>query len=215
MKNENLDIDDITELQFENLIPYTQIKYSKANYWDERYKINEQEFEWYVNWNDIKDEIIKYIPKKGTLLEVGCGTSDIAFELSKEGLSKVYAIDISRQAIDLMKDIYQTNKNIIWNVGDISKIGFPNETFDAVFEKSALDSILCEKGVDKANKSLYEIIRILKPNGFFFSVSKEKPPHILINDLLKSNEEQVRLIQTKKIEKQTKNGYYIYILQKY
>lgn len=213
--NNDFDIDENTELQFENLLPYTNIKYGNSEYWDEWYKNNLQDFEWYLSWDNIRDEIINYLPKKGTILEVGCGTSEMTSELSKEGYNKIYAIDISRQAIEQMKDIYQSNQNITWNIGDISKTGFPSNSFDIIFEKATLDSILCENGVKKATQSLSEIIRILKPNGMLFSITKEKPPHFLINDLLKRyDDEQVSLVQTKKIKKQTKNEYYIYILKK-
>ncbi|KAH0791707.1 Menaquinone biosynthesis methyltransferase [Histomonas meleagridis] len=203
------------EAQLDNIIPYTAIKYDEQTYWEEKYLANnDEEFEWYLDWEQFKDSIAKFLRKGGAALDVGCGNSSLAADLQKDFFQKVYGIDISQNVIKQMKETYQGNNNLVWIVGNILKTNFPSNSFDAIFEKGTIDSLLCSKfNTKKAKHAIAEISRILKPSGVFFSISHGEPQ--FREALFKTQENLITLVQTEKVLKPSGSGYYyIYILRK-
>lgn len=82
-------------------------------------------------YRELVSHIVPYITKDSVLCDVGCGLGELAIELSKK-CRKVYAVDISKQAIDALKK--KLEKERIENVEAICTDVFtwiPNEQIDA------------------------------------------------------------------------------------
>ena len=90
------------------------------------------------------------------LLDIGCGTGQLMEELKKFGT--VYGVDISRDALSFCKKRGLTNLSQA-TLGK-TKLPFKDKTFDAVFCLDVLEHI------DEWEKSLLELKRVLKPQGF-------------------------------------------------
>lgn len=96
-------------------------------------------------------------PKEGErILDVGCGTGDLAFEIDSQGAT-VVGTDASEEMILAAKQKYPM---IEFSTQDAAAMHFANE-FDAVFSNAALHWM---KQQDKVIQNIYSA---LKPNGRF------------------------------------------------
>ena len=98
-------------------------------------------------------------------LDYGCGNGIHSIFPAKWG-AKVYGIDISGQSIEIAKEWAKregVERQATFLVMDCEKLEFPENFFDIVFNCGTLSCIDREKAYP-------EIIKVLKPNGFFISV---------------------------------------------
>lgn len=102
----------------------------------------------------------RVIPKKGKILDIGCGTGHIAQNLDREW----YGVDISPKSIEVAKKYYKEAK-----VGDITKkIPFKNNFFDIVLSISTLHHTF-----DHINEVVSEVKKVLKNNGLFIIIEHD------------------------------------------
>lgn len=101
----------------------------------------------------------------GKVLEIGCGRGvGIEIILDLFSPSTVEALDFDPDHIRLAKQRLSSNYRDKVNlyVGDATKLPFPNNHFDAVFDFGALHHI------PNNSVAISEIARVLKPDGRFF-----------------------------------------------
>ncbi|RZK48697.1 MAG: class I SAM-dependent methyltransferase [Pedobacter sp.] len=94
------------------------------------------------------------------ILEVGCGRGGGCEFLLKYHPLQVTGLDFSNQAIQFCKSNYQA-KNLNFEVGNAEALPFPDASFDIIFN---IESSHCYGNRDQFFK---EVIRCLKPNGYF------------------------------------------------
>jgi len=94
--------------------------------------------------------------KKGIILEAGCGSGGVLFELKKRGFS-VYGIDFSYDAMSIVK---KNDKNINVVCSDLYLLPFKDKVFDAVILSDVVEHLSTPRKVYK------EIHRVLKSNGY-------------------------------------------------
>lgn len=101
------------------------------------------------------------------ILEIGCGTGANIWFMAREGFS-VFGIDGSTTAIDICRD--RLNQEVSnWSgelhCGDIGKLHFPDNFFDAVID---IEAVSCNQFEDA--KIIYsEMVRVLKTGGKLYS----------------------------------------------
>ena len=108
-------------------------------------------------------EIVDFTKKsKGTCVDIGCGPGYLALAVAKITELKVYALDISEQAVDLAKQYAEKeglSKRVFPVHGDVHKMPFDDDSMDLIVSRGSLpfwsDKTLAFK----------EIRRILKPDG--------------------------------------------------
>lgn len=104
------------------------------------------------------DEIV---PKKGKILDLGCGTGQIAQVLSDR---EWYGVDISAKSIRFAKQFYKKAL-----VGDITtRIPFKDSTFDYVVSIHTLHHV-----PSKLKEALLEVRRVLKNGGQLIAVEHD------------------------------------------
>ncbi|GAE29956.1 class I SAM-dependent methyltransferase [Alkalihalobacillus hemicellulosilyticus] len=115
-------------------------------------------------------------PKKGEkILDIGCGTGDLAYKLNKHG-ADVIGVDKSANMIHQALKKYP---HIPFNVKDVVKLTYENE-FNAVFSNATLH---WEK---KPKQALNCIYHSLKPGGRFVAEFGGKGNvEIITNEILK------------------------------
>ena len=119
-------------------------------------------------------EIIRFLAKNFPLsncskkiLDLGCGWGN-NLNLLKDKKFDYYGIDYSKVAVNHCKKVH---KNVYH--GDISKMLFEDNYFDAAFDRCSIQ----HNAFDKIKLISKEIYRVLKPGGLFYStiVSSRSP----------------------------------------
>lgn len=127
-------------------------------------------------WADYPaEDLIRFIAKNFysssrdsiKILEIGCGPAPNLWYLAREGFT-VYGMDISLSAITQAKDRLDRDCSG-WKgelcVGDIIKLPFQDEFFDAVID---LEAVYCNS-YENSKKIYKESARILKKNGLLYA----------------------------------------------
>ena len=129
-----------------------------------------------VGWDDAEqlaasiaslDKVIQWptFPKKGQLMELGCGAGNICFELAKYGF-EVHGIDIAPTAIDwAMKNALLAGAIGTFSVGNVLDLkNFSDNSFDIVLDGHCLHCII---GSDR-QQFFSSALRVLRPGGTLF-----------------------------------------------
>jgi len=107
---------------------------------------------------------------KKKLIDVGCGTGDIAnlYIKSTNNNSRILCIDPNKKMIDEGKKKLKKYKNIIWKVGYAEDLKVSNNTYDFYTISFGL------RNTKNLNKSLAEAYRVLKKGGRFLCLEFSK-----------------------------------------
>lgn len=138
----------------------------------EQYNIRSKSFDQAVRWVTDKSLINIHVKLAGILrgkaLELCCGTGATSRALKEAGWD-AYGIDISPGMVE------EASKHIRARVGDVTRLPYPDRTFDLITMRQAY--FLLSDG----SSTLKEVRRVLKPSGRFilsqtvpFSVSDSK-----------------------------------------
>lgn len=114
----------------------------------------------FKEWAYYIDEIIKKFKKNGKVLDLGCGTGNIAKVLKEKNYS-IFGLDI---AINMLKISKKKGLNDIVNAS-FHKIPFKNESFDIVI--SLFDSLNNVRDLNEMKDVFSEVYRVLKNDGIF------------------------------------------------
>ena len=129
------------------------------SYWEERWAnsgVDKDEFE---NENIYPIKYANLAIKKGDkILEAGCGAGRVYFHYKKRGFN-IKGIDFSKNGI---KNILEKDPSADVEVGNISKVQYPNENFDTILAFGLYHNI---EDINELKKSFSETVRILKKNG--------------------------------------------------
>ncbi len=115
--------------------------------------------------------------KYAQILDVACGTGDLAIELAKNNPEKIIGIDIAEKMIEIGKNKVQKaglSEKIELITADALKIPFADNTFDAV---------TCAFGVrnfENLEAGLTEMNRVLKKGGKLIILEFSKPKNKII-----------------------------------
>lgn len=102
--------------------------------------------------------------KVENVLDLGCGNGRHAMYFAREGFTAA-GIDISETAIEWAKDwASREGLTIDFRVGDISRLPFADQSFDAIVSHGVLDHI----PMQQARSAMVEAARVLGPNGLFY-----------------------------------------------
>ncbi|XP_064956062.1 uncharacterized protein LOC103979457 isoform X1 [Musa acuminata AAA Group] len=136
--------------------------YGDALYWDARYLADgSASFDWYQRYSALRPFVRKYVPVSARVLMVGCGNAVLSEDMVKDGYIDIMNIDISSIVIDMMRTKYAHIPQLRYMQMDVRDMSFfDDESFDCVFDKGTLDSLMC--GMDaqlSASQMLEEVNR--------------------------------------------------------
>ena len=155
--------------------------FGKKAYWEEHYHdlSKDDKFDWFQNYNGVKDIFTQYFSENAKILNIGCGTSKMAEALYNEGYRFLLSIDHSEQAITKMQEFYNNMpKTFCFMTMDAKDMDFRDEMFSHAIDKGTLDAILSGyRSTENAKKYLGEVYRVLKPGGIFLCVSYRNVEH--------------------------------------
>ncbi|XP_051131606.1 uncharacterized protein LOC127251779 [Andrographis paniculata] len=168
-----------------DVAPATVSAYRDLSYWDQRFA-QEEHYEWLKGYSHFRHLILQYVKPNSTVLEIGCGNSQLCEELYRDGITQLTCIDLSSVAVEKMKQrvISQGYKEIKVLEADMLDLPFGDESFDVVVEKGTMDVLFVDSGdpwnpqdatVNKVTAMLEGVYRVLKPQGIFISISFGQP----------------------------------------
>ena len=98
------------------------------------------------------------------VLELGCGTGEL-WKSNSDSIDKMKQLvitDFSKDMVKTTKSVIGNRDNVNYEIMDIQKISFENETFDIVIANMLLHH------VNDIPKALSEVNRVLKNGGIFY-----------------------------------------------
>ena len=108
------------------------------------------------------------------MLEIGCGTSNLARRLWEKGFRSILVTDMSETALILQRRSCGMGHAIDFALIDCCKIPLQAATLRAVIDKGTLDALDCTDERDTL-KCLTEVHRVLSDDGLYFLVSCRDP----------------------------------------
>ena len=110
-----------------------------------------------------KNDLINWFAPQNTqnLADIAGGTGDIANKFLIAGGNSAHVFDINKEMIQIGKQKYRNIKNMDWTIASAENI----PALDNSFERATMSFGL--RNITDRNKSLQEILRILKPGGRF------------------------------------------------
>ena len=124
-----------------------------------------------------------FITKDSKVLDVGCNTGYVSFEIAHSVKCSVVGVDINENMIQVAKKIRMKDRFghlIKFKVADAMNLPFLNETFDVVVSGGSTAFI------EDKTKAVQEYKRVLKQWGFIADINffyRTKPPVSLLKKL--------------------------------
>lgn len=144
--------------------------------------IHRSYFEWFKGYDQLSNELEKFISKDASVLHLGCGNSHLSIQMYDEGWLNQTNLDYSTIVIENMSREFP---HIKWICGDIfSMDSYLNKKYDVAIDKGTLDALLTVKH-DPWNPSLElrqhisnymdQIVNSLVPNGLYIHITWSQP----------------------------------------
>ena len=160
-----------------------------AEYWEARYARDAAgsgagNFEWYVSYEQVEGLLEACLRRGGSVLEIGCGNSELALGLHRAGFD-VTATDYAKGQIDLLNAQHadlvggspsqSASPRLRFEATDCRELesAYGPESFDAVVDKACLDSML--SGDADTAKLLPAGIRRIEARGSLVVISHASP----------------------------------------
>ncbi|CAN0899218.1 EEF1A lysine methyltransferase 4 [Linum grandiflorum] len=169
----------------QDVAPSSVLGYLEPHYWDDRFS-NEEHYEWLKDYSHFRHLILAHIPPTSSVLELGCGNSQLSDEMYRDGITDLTCIDLSAVAVDNMQRrlLSKGYKEIKVVQADMLDLPFGHECFDVVIEKGTMDVLFVNSGdpwkpkpetVSQVRTMLEGVHRVLKQDGIFISISFGQP----------------------------------------
>ncbi|MBI2045759.1 class I SAM-dependent methyltransferase [Candidatus Pacearchaeota archaeon] len=157
----------------------------KPKFWEKYTNAYDKIMSHYYGHQALVEEHLKRLKGCSIVLESGCGPGHLTKRLLEEG-HRVYAVDVNLSALNLLKKRCGNNPNLITECIDANNLPYKNNYFDAV------SSMLVLWAIEKPERYLIEIRRILKQKGILVLSGPGPETRVSVNLQLKKIEENLR-----------------------
>jgi ubiquinone/menaquinone biosynthesis C-methylase UbiE len=190
--------------------------YGDKKYWDKRY--NEQQnktYDWLEGFERLRTTIENSCKKDSKILMLGCGNALLSEDMYKNGYENIYNIDISSVVIDQMKERNKDMVNMKYEVMDALNMQYPDNTFDAVIDKSTIDAILCgDESYLNTARMMKEVQRVLKVGGYYVVISYGIPENRVLHFEREHTSWELKYFTMEKAENDNSGTHHCYVARK-
>ena len=117
-------------------------------------------------------------PAGASILDVACGTGDLAYEFARRGARSVVGLDITPSMLSLARAKSGAGRaDVTFVAGDMTSLPFPDAMFDLVSTGYGL------RNVPVLETALSEAARVLRAGGVLLSLDFNKPDGWLIRGI--------------------------------
>ncbi|XP_024382645.1 uncharacterized protein [Physcomitrium patens] len=162
-------------------LPEVLTDFRQESYWDQFFKASQgRPFEWYGDWVSLPKvfrELLGLRPERNPPLEIlvpGCGNSRLSAAMYDAGFQKIVNVDFNKRVITEMLRLNVRARPLMrWQVMDITKMQFADNSFDVVLDKGSLDALTGEPDEPQvaAEGLLSEVKRVLKHGGKYICIT--------------------------------------------
>ncbi|KAH0572531.1 Methyltransferase [Spironucleus salmonicida] len=145
-------------------------KINSIHTWQEFYSEIKTNKDWYLKLPQLQELIQQLAESQSEILDIGCGSSNLANELNELGYKNVTCIDYLESVINQMQPQVSGSQYILMDAKDLQ---FPNNIFDVAITKGTLDFM--QEDITEVCQIITEIHRTLKLNGACIIVSQILP----------------------------------------
>ncbi len=151
-------------------------------------QINKYPYDWVVSSTN------KFIKKRSNLtaLDLGSGTGNNIRFLCNYGFKKVYAVEGSKTAFEIIKKKFKDKKKVEPIHKNFNLFNYKKESYDLILDRGSLT----HNTILDINSTLKKINSSLKKDGYFFSVMFSKKGNF---QNLKKNSYQFKNVTSNKI----------------
>ncbi|KAL8178099.1 UNVERIFIED_CONTAM: Methyltransferase-like protein 13 [Gekko kuhli] len=158
------------------LLPRRAQDFGSAGYWERFFRERgERAFEWYGEWEELREPLERYLRPRDSILVVGCGNSEMSEQLYDVGYQSIVNVDISEMVIKQMGErSAHLRPKMSYLVMDVLQMDFPDGCFQVVLDKGTLDALLTdgeEATLARAERMFAEVGRVLQFGGRYLCVS--------------------------------------------
>jgi SAM-dependent methyltransferase len=169
------------------VLPELNSEYGTLKYWEERYSTEQEIFDWFKGFGDIKEKIFELIEEKELkILHLGCGNSSLGEEMYADGYKNIVNLDYSPKVIDFMASRCSQMVEMTWITADIFKMDECKDLgiFDIALDKGTLDALLTCKHdpwnphqelCDEISLYMEQVSKKLKLGGKFLHITFCQP----------------------------------------
>lgn len=150
------------------------VKYGELEYWEERYGGWAQSpYDWLFEWKHVRHVCKEFLQTTDLIMQPGCGNAPFSAHMYEDGYENQINIDTSTEAIKKMLELHSEScPKAEWLIKDATATGYPDEHFDAVVDKSLIDTTVCgQDGEALTHRFVKEMHRILKTNGIYITMT--------------------------------------------
>lgn len=154
-----------------------------AKYWEEFFsnRSADSPFEWYGSFDQLGAVLEKYLKPADKILQIGCGSSQLAEQLYDNGYRNVSSIDSVESVIAKKeRQNQQSRPQLVWRQMDATKLSYESESFSVVLDKGTLDALCPTVTTGERVKDLFEEVDrvLISGKGRYITVTLAQE-HIL------------------------------------
>ncbi len=105
-------------------------------------------------------------PRKGRILDAGCGTAQVSLPLIKSGYS-VVGVDVSSTMLEIARQKLAPDDTAAFKVGDVRSLEDPDESYDGVVVSKLFQH------VGNWQSAVDELLRVTKDGGLFMHINEK------------------------------------------
>ncbi|XP_021746039.1 endothelin-converting enzyme 2-like [Chenopodium quinoa] len=161
----------------DTVVPSSVLTYLDPLYWfDDRFA-KEEHYEWLKDYSYFRHLILENIQPNSSVLELGCGNSQLSDEMYKNGIKNIHG---HARIFLRCTSFCAYSMYIKAMVADMLDFPFADDSFDVVIKRGIMDVLFVDSGdpwnpksetISKVMAMLQGIHRVLKPNGIYISIS--------------------------------------------
>lgn len=122
-----------------------------------------------VNRQPLQEWFFEHVsfPNNAHILELGCGNGSLweGHTDKLDGNTKLTMTDYSKGMVDIVREKFNANSKISFEIADAQNLTFSSQSFDIVIANHTLHH------VNNIDLAISEIARVLKPNGVFYATT--------------------------------------------